>query len=377
MLLRTWMITWKEFIQISRDPRLLTVVVVMPILLLLLFGYAINLDVRHVRLAVYDQDHSQASRELSSAFSRSGYFDIVTTIHNAHDVADMLDTGKARMVLVIPTSLSKDLAAGRVVPVQILADGSDSTTASTAVGYAADVVQQHSAQLVLQAVQRGGAATRGALNVVDHRVRYWYNPELTSTNYIVPGLIAIILMAMSALLTSVTIVRERERGTIEPLVASPVMPVELMLGKLIPYAIIAFGDVVLVVICGVLIFHVPLLGNPLLVLLTSGIFVLATLSIGLLISTLAPNQQVATMMAVMGTQLPSVLLSGFIFPINNMPPAIRLLTNIIPATHFIVILRAIFLKGSGFALIWKPLLLLLIIGVILAGLSVARFRKRI
>lgn len=377
MLLRTWMMIWKEFIQILRDPRLLTVVVVMPMLMLAIFGFAINLDVRHVRLAVYDQDCSQASRELVGAFSRSGYFDIVAALHNGHEVADMLDLGRARLVLVIPPTLSKDLASGRVVPVQILADGSDSTTASTAVGYAEDVMQQQSTQLMLVAMQRSGHAVRGALTVVDHRVRYWFNPELKSTNFIVPGLVAIILMALSALLTSVTIVRERERGTIEPLVASPVMPLEVILGKLLPYAVIAFADVILVSVCGVLIFHVPLLGNPLLVLLTSGVFVLATLSIGLLISTVAPNQQVATMMAVMGTQLPTVLLSGFIFPITNMPPFIRVLTNIIPATHFINILRAIFLKGSGLSLIWRPTLWLFILGVTLAGISVARFRKRL
>ena len=200
----------------------------------------------------------------------------------------------------------------------------------------------------LQAAEHSQPAAHEALQVIDHRIRYWYNPELTSTNFIIPGLIAIILMALSALLTSVTIVRERERGTIEPLLASPIMPVELMLGKLIPYAVIAFCDVVLVSLCGVLVFHVPLLGNPLLVLLTSGIFVVAALSIGLLISTLAPTQQGAMMMAVLGTQLPTVLLSGFIFPINNMPPVVRLLTNLIPATHFIQILRAIFLKGSGY-----------------------------
>ncbi|HEX2951802.1 MAG TPA: ABC transporter permease [Armatimonadota bacterium] len=371
MILRTWMMIWKEFKQISRDPRMLAVAVLLPVFMLLLYGYAINLDVRHVRMAVYDQDHSQQSREMINAFSCSGYFDIVGYLDNDHDIAPELDDSKAKMVLVIPVTFSHDLADGRRAQVQVLVDGSDSTTASTAIGYATMIIQQQSLKIALSAGQVG------ATQPIDHRSRFWYNPELKSTNFIIPGLIAVILMMLSALLTSVTVVRERERGTIEQLIVSPVKPIEIMLGKLIPYVLIAFCDVILVLIVSTLIFHIPLIGSPLLVLALSAIFVIAALGIGLLISTVAPNQQVAMLVAIMATQLPTVLLSGFMFPISSMPRAIQVLTNIIPAAHFIRILRAIFLKGSGFMMLWKPSLLLLLIGLLMLVLSSVRFRKKL
>lgn len=371
MILRTWMMIWKEFKQISRDPLMLMVVVMLPIVMLLLYGFAINLDVKHVRMAVYDLDHTPQSRDLIGAFSRSGYFDLVEYLQSDREMAQSLDDSRSRMVLVIPATYSDDLARGRKTPVQLLVDGSDSTTANTAISYASLIVQQQSAKIALSAVP----ATRGALQPIDHRIRYWYNPELRSANFIVPGLIAVILMTLSALLTSNTVVRERERGTIESLIVSPVKPLEIMLGKLIPYVLIAFADVVLVMIVSSLVFHVPLVGNPALVLLLSGVFLTAALGIGLLISTVSPNQQTAIMTAMLATQLPSVLLSGFMFPISSMPKAIQYITLAIPASHFIRILRAIFLKGSGIDVLWKPSLLLLLMGVVMLALSTLRFRK--
>jgi len=264
------------------------------------------------------------------------------------------------------------------VPVQLIIDGSDSTVASTALGYTSAIIQQQSAKISLEALQRAGLPASGSsLLPVDYRVRYWYNPELKSTNFIIPGLIAVILMMLSALLTSATVVRERERGTIESLVVSPVMPFELMLGKLIPYVIIAFFDVLLVIVAGRLLFHVPLLGSPALVLVLSGVFLTAALGIGLLISVTANNQQVAMVMAMVGTQLPAILLSGFVFPIASMPKVVQWISALIPASHFIKILRAIFLKGSGFGLIWKPSLLLLVFGLAMLALSSARFKKKL
>ena len=377
MLQRIRMIMWKEFVQISRDARMLGVVIVLPVLMLVLYGYAINFDVKHLPLAIYDQDRSQASRELISAFAQSDYFDVVASLQSYPEVTQALDRGQATVVLVIPTTYDADLAAGRTTAVQVLVDGSDSTTASTAIGYAQAMVQQHSAQIAVQALQGTGLNTSGASLPVDNRVRYWYNPELKSTNFIIPGLIAVILMMLAALLTSMTVVRERERGTIESLIVSPVMPVELMLGKLIPYVVIAFFDVVLVMVASVLLFRIPLVGSPVLILVLSGIFLTAALGIGLLISTVATSQQFAMTVAVMATQLPSVLMSGFLFPINSMPPKVQLLTNIIPATHFIKILRAVFLKGSSLADLWQPTLFLLLIGGLMLGLSALRFQKKI
>jgi len=377
VILRTWMIAWKESIQILRDARSLVVVIVLPVLMLIIYGYAINLDVRHVRLAVYDQDRTRASRDLIGAFTRSGRFDVTAYIESTRQIAKALDEGDARIALVIPIHFAADLSRGRAVPVQLIVDGSDSTTASTAIGYAAAIIQQQSVLISLEAVRRTGLATGDSVLPLDARMRFWYNPELKSANFMVPGLIAVILMMLSALLTSMTVVRERERGTIESLIVSPVMPHELMLGKLAPYVIIAFADVILVIAAGRVLFRVPLLGSPALVLVCSAIFLTAALGIGLLVSTLARNQQTAMTVAMLATQLPSMLLSGFLFPISAMPKVIQLLTNIIPARHFLVIVRGIFLKGSGLSLVWQPALVLLTLGIVLLALCSLRFRKRL
>jgi ABC-2 type transport system permease protein len=376
MLLRTWMIIWKEFVQISRDARTLAIVVLLPVMLLVIYGYAINLDVNHLRLAVYDQDNSYQSRDLIGAFSHGEYFDIVASVRSNRAVTEALDDGLAKAALVIPPTYARDLASNRVAEVQLLVDGSDSTTSSTAIGYANAIVQQQSAKITVAALQRRGI-TPPAAAPIDARFRYWYNPELRSTNFIVPGLVAVILMMLSALLTSMTVVRERERGTIEQLVVSPVMPSELMIGKLLPYVIIAFFDVILVIAAGRLLFGVPLKGSPALVLALSAVFLTAALGIGLLISVASHNQQTAMTLAFMTTLLPSILLSGFIFQIRAMPVVLQIITNLIPARHFLVILRAIFLKGSGFVLVWKPALVLLIYGLVVLTLSAKRFHKKL
>jgi ABC-2 type transport system permease protein len=371
------MIAWKESVQILRDVRSLAVVIVLPVLMLILYGYAINLDVRHVPLAVYDQDLTHDSRDLTGAFTRSGRFDVIAYLNSYEQVTTALDGGDARVALIIPVRFAADLARGRVVPVQLLVDGSDSTTASTAIGYAAAILQQQSARITLSAVRKSGLALGGAALPLDARMRFWYNPELKSANFMVPGLIAVIPMMLSALLTSMTVVRERERGTIESLIVSPVMPNELMLGKLTPYVMIAFADVILVIAAGRLLFRVPLVGSPALVLVCSAIFLTAALGIGLLISTISRNQQTAMTVAMLATQLPSMLLSGFLFPISAMPKIIQLITNIIPARHFLVIVRGIFLKGSGLPQVWQPALILLALGIALLALSSLRFRKKL
>jgi len=377
MLLRTWTIAWKELIQIIRDPRTLAVVVVMPLVMLVLYGYAISFDVKHVRLGVYDQDHSQASRDLAGVFSHGERFAVAARLASYREVSDALDRGSLRAVLVIPTGFSEELARARVAQVQLLVDGSDSATASTAIAYAEAIIQQHSAALLRAARRRAGVPSSGAVLPVDLRLRFWYNPELKSSHFIVPGLIATLLMMLAALLTSMTVVRERERGTIEQLIASPVAPHELMIGKLLPYVAISFFDIVLVIMAGRLLFGVPMRGSPALLLVMSGIFLTAALGIGLLVSVIAETQQAAMTAALMTTLLPSVLLSGFIFPISSMPAPIQWVTYLIPARHFLVILRAIFLKGSGLALLWPPAVVLLIYGMAMLGLSALRFRKRL
>lgn len=371
------MIMWKEFVQISRDPRLLAVVVVIPLVMLLLYGYAINFDVRNLRLAVFDQNRSRASRELIDAFAESEYFRIVEYLRDHRQVTGVLDGNTAQLVLIIPPTYSRDLADGRTAQVQVLVNGSDSTTASTGIGYISAILQQQSAEVSLQALARQGVHVTRVVQPVDNRVRYWYNAELRSTNYLVPGLVAMILMMLAALLTSVTVVRERERGTIEQLIVSPVRPLELMLGKLIPYVVIAFCDVLLILLVGVYVFQVPFRGSPWLVLLLSGVFVTAALGIGLLVSNVAPNQQLALLAAMLVSQLPSVLLSGFLFPVSSMPQPIQWLTYIVPARHFIYILRGVIMKGNGLAEIWPSALGLLIFALAMLTLSAARFKKKL
>ncbi|MFZ2959375.1 MAG: ABC transporter permease [Candidatus Ozemobacteraceae bacterium] len=377
MLLRTWMIVWKELLQIRRDPRMLIVVIVIPVLMLILYGYAINLDVNHLAFAVLDDDRSDQSREFVGAFENSGYFDIVAHPHDRREAEEMLDRGNARAVLFIPPTFARDLAAGNSAQVQLLVDGSDSTTANTAIGYVSAIVRERSTMVTLDWLRKAGKNPERTFIPVDHRVRYWYNPELKSPNFLVPGLIAVILMMLAALLTSMTVIRERERGTIEALISTPIRPIELMVGKLIPYVLIAFCDVIMVTFVSMVIFGVPLRGNPFLLLALSGVFLTAALGIGLLISTNAPSQQMAMMVALLVAQLPTVLLSGFIFPITSMPKDIQWLTSLIPATHFIRILRGIFLKGSGIDVLWKPALFLLAIGVVTLALSAARFKKKL
>lgn len=377
MWLRVWMVTWKEFIQIFRDWRTLTVVVVLPVIMLSLYGYAINFDLKHVPMGVLDEDNTPESRSIVDAFARSAYFDVAAGLTSPDEVDRSLDEGLVKLVLAVPAGFGRDLASGRTGRVQVLIDGSDSTTASTAIGYAEAVIQEHSAQITLDAVEKKGIRTTDNFRPLEVRTRFWYNPDQKSTNYIIPGLLVVIMMMMSSLLTAMTVVREKERGTIEQLAVSPLMPYELMIGKLTPYVIIAFFDVLLVIGAGRLLFLVPLVGSLALVLALSAVFLMAALGIGLLISVVSPTQQTAMTFALLASQLPALLLSGFIFPISAMPEVIQWVTNIIPARHFLIIVRAIFLKGVGFRLLWAPTLILLFMGVLVLYLSSKRFKKKL
>lgn len=363
----------KEFIQIWRDPRSLAVVVIMPVVMLLLYGYGMNSDVRHLRTAVMDMDNTRRSRDLLAAFTQSGYFDFNVRMDSYERLEHLLGSGKVSLVIVVPRGFAADLSSG-IAQLQIITDGSDAASALIAMGYAAEIGRTFSKNLVISELKRRGAGTR-SLAGVNVLIRYWYNPELKSSNFIVPGLIAVILMMLSSLLTSMTVVRERERGTIEQLVVSPISPTELVIGKMLPYAAIAFVDIVLVILGGLLIFHVPLMGSPPLLLLASVLFLAAALGLGMLISCAAKTQLAAMMIAVMATMLPTILLSGFMFPISGMPPVIRMVTYLIPARYFLVIVRGIFLKGVGADYLWPQMLLLLVSGVALIVLSAKRFRK--
>jgi ABC-2 type transport system permease protein len=377
MWLRTGIIAWKEFIQIARDWRTLTVVIVLPVLMLILYGYAINFDLRHVALGVQDEDRSPAARLLVDAFGRGENFAVQATLESPAAATRALDAGVVRAVLVIPRGYAADLAAGRTAVVQVLVDGADSTSATTTIGYAGAIVREHSGAVTVAALSRRGVAVRDGFPPLEARLRFWYNPEQKSVNYIVPGLIAVILMMLSTLLTALTVVRERERGTIEQLIVSPLKAHELILGKLMPYAVIAFFDVLLVMGSGRALFGVRIAGSIPLLLVLSVLYLVSALGIGLLLSVVSPTQQTAMTAGILASQLPTLLLSGFIFPIRAMPAVVQWLTNLIPARHFLVIVRGIFLKGNSLSQLWPQALALVAIGVLTLGLASWKFRKKL
>lgn len=348
----------KEFRQIFRDPRLRRMIFVAPVLQLLAFGYAVSTDVRNVSTLVVDHDRTRASRELVEAFRASGYFRIDGYADRPAEIVSALDHGTAVLGMVIPEGFERDAAEGQA-RVQLLFDGTNSNLATVARGYAERIVLSQGAQS-----QASG---------IDLRSRAWFNPDLDSRDYNVPAVIGALLMLICLILTSLAVVREREIGTLEQLLVSPLRPGELILGKTLPFALIGTVDLVLVVAVALTWFHIPFRGNPLLLLLASVLFLFTALGTGLLISTVSNTQQEAFMSGFL-VFLPSLLLSGFMFPVNSMPRVFQVLTLAIPLRHYLEIVRALFLKGAGFEALWPQLLALLVMGVALLGAAALRFR---
>jgi ABC-2 type transport system permease protein len=359
----------KEAIQLRRDWRSLVLAFVLPVLLLVLFGYAITWDVNRIPLAVLDHDGTRASRELVDAFLASHYFVLAERIDRDRDADRILVSGDALMVLVIPRGFSDDVASGRSAPVQALVDGSDANTASIAMGYTQAIAQRIGLGILAQEHAAGpplAAATR-----------VWYNEELSSRNMIVPGLVAVIMMIIAAMLTSLTIAGEWERGTMEQLVATPVTRAEIVVGKLLPYLAIGMIDVALCTVLGVALFGVPFRGDPFLLAGLSLAFLTGSLGLGLCISAVARNQLLATQMAMVLTFLPAFLLSGFMFAISVMPKPLQAVTLLVPARYFLVVTRGIFLKGVGISELSLQGLLMVVFAVAGLGLAIRVFRKEI
>ena len=368
-LRRLLAIARKEALQLSRDSRSLALAFAMPLLLLAIFGYAISWDIRDVRTAVWDQDLSTDSRELLDAFRASGYFSFVTTVSSSAQVHDLLDRAVVQLVLVVPPDFAEDLGAGRSAVVQALVDGSDANTATIVLSYARAVVQEHSTGLRV-----AGETLRPPLTA-DSRV--WYNEELESKNMIVPGLVAVIMMIIGAMLTSLTIAREWERGTMEQLAATPVTRLEVVLGKLLPYVVIGMTDVAVISLVGVFLFDVPFRGSPILLAILSFFFLLGAAGLGVFISAAARSQLLATQMSMMATYLPALLLSGFMFAISVMPKPLQLVTYLVPARYFLVVTRGIFLKGVGVEVLRAEGLLMVAFAIAGVTLAVHAFRKEI
>ncbi len=373
--LRLCAVCRKEFIHIFRDPRSLGMSIAIPMLLLLLFGYALTLDVDNVPMVVWDQDGTQASREFISRFSGSPYFSLQGYISSYRELEEAVDSRRALVGMVIPAGFSGNIDSGRKTAVQMIVDGSDSNTATIAMGYANVITTIYSQNIALEEMRRLGIKEPAL--PLDVRPRVWFNPDMESKNYIIPGLIAVIMMIISALLTSLTIAREWERGTMEQLISTPVKGPELILGKLLPYFIIGMFDVLLATLMGQFLFHVPLRGNVALLFITAAIFLAGALALGIFISLITKNQLLASQLAIVGTFLPAFLLSGFMYAITNMPQAIQVITYLVPARYFIVLLKGIYLKGVGMEILWVESSFLVVFGLVMIVLANIKFRKKL
>lgn len=372
---RTRAVARKEFLHILRDSRSLALALALPLMMLVLFGYALSLDVDRVPMIVEDRDRTPESRELISRFAGSRYFEIRAYAANPGEVNRGLSSAEHLLALVIPEGFGGDLRAGREARVQALLDGSDSNTASIAMGYVEALVQAYSAELRTEAQKaRGAGEFRPA---VEPRVRVWYNPDLKSKNFIVPGLVAVILMIIASLLTSLTIAREWETGTMEQLLSTPVRPAELVLGKLAAFFALGVVDMAVTLVSGVVIFDVPLRGSVLLLVLSSGIFLFGALCWGVMISAIARTQLMAYQMGTITSFLPAFLLSGFIFSVESMPAVIQVISYIVPAKYFITVIKGIFLKGSGIELLWGQIALLTAYAAVVFLMATRRLKQKV
>lgn len=365
----------KEFIQIKRDLRSLGLAIAIPIFMLLIFGYGLSLDIDHVRTLVWNQDaSSQVTADFLLNFKNSKYFKIVGYTDNYRQITEKIDKGQIMMALVIPKDFSHYIEAGKTAPLQLILDGSDANTALIALGYVRSVVSKYNIGLLTEAFSRHGLDPVKTINV---HPRVWFNMAMTSTWSIIPGVIAMIIMIISALLISITIAREWERGTMEQLISTPVKGPELIIGKLIPYFIIAFFDLAVGVLMARFLFNVPFRGSYFLLIILSCLFLTGALAQGLLISVNSKTQLMATQLASVSTLIPTMLLSGFIYPIFNMPKFVQAITYLIPARYYIVVLRDLFLKGNGIATIWDEALFLLLFASTMFMLAVRKFKKKV
>jgi ABC-2 type transport system permease protein len=372
---RVWAVARKEFLHVVRDPRSLAMAIAIPMLMLVLFGYALTLDVDRVPMVVWDQSQSHASRALVSLFDGSRYFSLVGHVGNYRDLERAIDYRRALVALVIPADFADRVDSGRDVPVQLIVDGSDSNTATIALAYADVVAETYATAVRTEHLRRAGRRVPDA--PLDVRARVWFNPDMESKNYIVPGLIAVIMMVIAALLTSLTVAREWERGTMEQLISTPVKSQELILGKLLPYFAIAMFDVLLAVLMGEFVFDVPLRGSALLLFAMGAMFLVGALSLGITISIVTKNQLLASQLAMVLTFLPAFLLSGFMFAIANMPMPIQWITYLIPARYFVSLLKGIYLKGVGLEVLAGEALLLAVFSVVMVLVANAKFQKKL
>jgi ABC-2 type transport system permease protein len=374
-LTRLLAVARKEVVQILRDSRSLLIVVIMPVTLMLLFGYGVNLDLKGLPIYVYDQNGSQQSQDLLKRFQASEYFHVARIVNDYPGITKALDDGHAKMGIVIPWDFSQQLSQGGPVQIQALVDASDDNTANVLIGYAQAVVQGYSSEVQLNWLRRRGQPLQPAAVSVEPRT--WFNEDLESSAFIVPGVLALVMSVIGAFLTSLTIAREWERGSMEQLISTPVSAMEIMLGKLAPYFVIGIFDVLVCSVIAIDWFHVPFRGSYATLLVSSALFLVVVLSLGFLISVLAKNQFAASQIALLVTFLPAFLLSGFLFPIEQMPLVLQWITRILPARYYVSLLKKTFLKGTPTALLYADLIPLAVFALMLAILATRSFHKRL
>jgi ABC-2 type transport system permease protein len=360
----------KEFIQLFRDRRMFMPLFMAPVIQLILFGYAATIDIKHISLAVVDNDRTQESRALVSSFIESGYFEQKAAPESSEAVDVLLQTGKVQAALIFPKDFARQLKNWQISPFQIIIDGTDANSATIIQSYVSLIIAKYSETVVTQLMMRRPEG------IVRLEPRVWYNPELKSSVWMVPGVVSLILLLTTLILTSMAITRERELGTLEQLIVSPIKPIELILGKTIPFVIVGFCDVILVLVAGKLVFNIPIRGNLAFLLACALVFILTTLGLGLFISTISRTQG-QVMMSAMFLMMPAMLLSGVFSPIEGMPQIIQYLTYLNPLRYFGKIVRGILLKGNGFSILWPELLVLFLMGVVTIILSSLRFKKHL
>jgi ABC-2 type transport system permease protein len=379
---RIWVILRKEIRQTLREPRMRVVLFVPPLVQLIVFGYAVNLDVDNTRIAWVDRDHTPQSRDLLAAFEGSRRFQVAAIPADDNQVRELMDAGEVQAVVSVMPGFARDISRGRTAAVQILVDGTNSNTASLVSSYAGDIVSDYSARALEKQMRQRLMAAGGSAPVnlstpeLVARSRVWFNPDLRSRNYFVPGVVANIIMMVTLMLTALAIVREKEIGTMEQLMVTPMRPIELMIGKTLPFAAVGLLDVAVITTAALVVFHIPLRGSVLLLVGCSILFLLTSLGAGLFLSTISQTQQQA-MMASFFFSTPAFMLSGFAFPIRNMPEVVQYLTYLNPLRYFMEIVRDIFLKGTGISVLWPQMLALAIYGVAVMTLSALRFHKRL
>ncbi|MGA9062386.1 MAG: ABC transporter permease [Terracidiphilus sp.] len=372
---RLWVMARKEVVQILRDPRSLMIIIVMPAILVVLFGYGVSLDLKGLPVTVYDQDGTQQSQDLLKRFQASAYFHVTREVNSYPELTRALDDGSAKMGIVIPWDFSEKLGEGGPIQIQALVDATDDNTANVLIGYTQGVVQEYASEVQSDFLRQRGMDVQPAPISVETRT--WYNEDLESSAFIIPGVLALVMSVIGAFLTSLTIAREWERGTMEQLISTPVSAAEIMLGKLAPYFVLGMADTVMCALIAIYWFRVPFRGSFLTLLASSALFMVVVLSLGFFISVLAKGQFAASQIALLTTFLPAFLLSGFLFSIDQMPTVLQWITTIIPARYYVSVLKRIFLKGTPTALLYADLVPLALFATVLGVLATRSFHKRL